>query len=458
MTFSGPWSSSPRSWLIVVLGISSLLDRKLSEAAANLLLQVAVVTGLAAVRSLVLAAMLLSGTRHVAIDLGDWVEIPGHYHFSVKFVFDRLSVPLAILSFILSGTIGAFASQYMHRERGFNRFFVLYSVFVLGMVVTSLAGTIETLFAGWELVGLSSALLVAFFQERPAPARNGLWVWIVYRVSDAALLLAAVAMHHLRGEGDFDMLLGSGPWPDEHALLTSRRGPDRRTAAGGRGRGQIGAGPVLGLAAAGHGGADPLQRRLLRGAVGAPGSLPAPAGQPDPRLLADPVGDRRRPGLDRRPSSPTWREACSRTSSRRCRSPRSRRSGSSSPRSAWASATSRWSTCWATPACAPCSSSGRRRCSRTTTPSRTPSASDCRRPGCSGSACPRSRAANWLYRLALQQGYLDAFLSMYIVTPFVRTFRWFDRLEHRWTDLLAGGPSRESDQVKTQFGTIEEFS
>src|SRR5262249_43090286 len=124
-----------------------------------------------------------------------------------------LSVPFAILSFALSGTIGAFASRYLHRERGFNRFFVLYAIFVLGMVVTSLAGTIETLFAGWELVGLSSALLVGFYQERPAASRNALWVWCVYRVSDAALLLAAVAMHRLRGEGDFDALLGSAPWP-----------------------------------------------------------------------------------------------------------------------------------------------------------------------------------------------------------------------------------------------------
>src|SRR5215472_2730630 len=103
----------------------------------------------------------------------------------------------------------------MHRERGFNRFFMFYSIFLLGMAITALAGTIETLFAGWELVGLSAALLVAFFQERPAPARNGLWVWAIYRVSDAALLLAAVALHHLRGEGDFDKLLGAGPWPDE---------------------------------------------------------------------------------------------------------------------------------------------------------------------------------------------------------------------------------------------------
>ena len=194
-------------------------------------------------------------------------------------------MPFAILSFVLSGTIGAFASKYMHREPGFNRFFVLYAIFVLGMVVTSLAGTIETLFTGWELVGLSSALLVAFFQERPAPARNGLWVWVVYRVSDAALLLAAVVMHHLSGEGDFDKLLGTGPWPDEHSAVLAVPGPGRGAAApGGRGR-EVGAGAVLGLAAAGDGRADPVQRRVLRGPVGPPRGLPAAAGQPAPRAL-----------------------------------------------------------------------------------------------------------------------------------------------------------------------------
>lgn len=187
--------------LVLILGISSLLDRKLSEQTTTTILQGGTISGLLAALA-VLLAMLILGTRHVPIELGDWVVIPGQYHFSIKFVFDRLSVPMAILSFTLSGTIGAFASRYMHRDAGYNRFFVLYTLFVLGMVATSLAGTIETLFAGWELVGLSSALLVAFFQERRNPARNGLWVWTIYRFSDAALLLAAVAMHHLRGEGD----------------------------------------------------------------------------------------------------------------------------------------------------------------------------------------------------------------------------------------------------------------
>ena len=69
-----------------------------------------------------------------------------------------------------------------------------------------------------------------------------------------------------------------------------------------------------------------------------------------------------------------------------------------------------------------------------------------------------SRGHAWLYRLALERGYLDALLSDYVVVPFVRVFRWCDALERRWTDFLSGEASRESDQVKPHFGTIEEFS
>ena len=51
---------------------------------------------------------------------------------------------------------------------------------------------VEVLFIGWELVGLSSALLVGFFHERPAPVSNALRVFSVYRISDTAMLSAAV--------------------------------------------------------------------------------------------------------------------------------------------------------------------------------------------------------------------------------------------------------------------------
>ncbi len=207
--------------LICALGISSMIGRPLAERTISRLVALTVLSGLLASLA-ILIVMLVQGTRYVPIELGSWVAIPD-YHFSVKLVFDRLSVPLVILSFVLCGTIGAFAGRYLHRERGFNRFHVLYALFLLGMVVAALAGTIETLFAGWELVGLSSALLVAFHFERLAPVQNGLRVWVVYRISDAALLTAAVVMHHLTGEGDFQKLVGTGTWPEGVALLTENQ-------------------------------------------------------------------------------------------------------------------------------------------------------------------------------------------------------------------------------------------
>ena len=197
--------------MFAALGLSALLARPLSERAIVRWIESCIVAGLLAAL-VILTVMLVTGERQEPIEVGNWVHV-GFYHFTIRFVFDRLSVPFVILSFILCGTIGAFASRYMHREPGFSRFFFLFSLFVVGMIVTSLAGTIETLFAGWEMVGLSSALLVAFFHDRPAPVRNGLRVWAVYRVSDAALLVASVVLHHMQGHGDFSQFLGHDSWP-----------------------------------------------------------------------------------------------------------------------------------------------------------------------------------------------------------------------------------------------------
>src|SRR5690606_24864051 len=102
--------------------------------------QAAVVIGLLSALG-ILSIMLIVDTRLVSIELGEWVAIPEqNFHFTVKFIFDRLSVPFAILSFLLCGTVGAFGSVYLHREPGFHRFFLFYAIFLLGMVVASLAG------------------------------------------------------------------------------------------------------------------------------------------------------------------------------------------------------------------------------------------------------------------------------------------------------------------------------
>lgn len=201
--------------LLTALGLAALAGFRLTEKTQTRMTMVSVNVGLIAAVT-ILALMLFTGSRQVPIELGNWVSIEHgheHFHFYVKFVFDRLSVPFAILSFVLCGTVGAFASVYLHREPGYQRFFLLYALFLSGMVISSLAGSIETLFFGWELVGLSSAFLIAFFHERPGPVRNGFRVWTTYRIADAAFLIAALTIHHMTGSGDFQRLIGSGNWP-----------------------------------------------------------------------------------------------------------------------------------------------------------------------------------------------------------------------------------------------------
>jgi NAD(P)H-quinone oxidoreductase subunit 5 len=218
--------------LLALLGLPALFGVRMAEETIGYLTKLLVSLGFLANLG-VLAWMLASGSRDVAIEIGqlasvDLTQLSAEHHppfrFHLKFEFDRLSVPMSLLSFVLCGTIGAFANVYLHRDAGYFRFFIQFAIFLVGMIFASLAGTIETLFVGWELVGLSSALLVAYFHDRPAPVRNGMRVWAVYRIADAAFLTAAVALHHFTGEGDFAKLMGPDHWPTGHAPVDLTNG------------------------------------------------------------------------------------------------------------------------------------------------------------------------------------------------------------------------------------------
>ncbi len=124
----------------------------------------------------------------------------------IEFLVDRASLAFAALSAAVLGIVSAFSNRYLHRDPGYHRYFVLLSMFATGMQLVALAGNVEVLFVGWELVGLSSALLVGFFHERRAPVSNALRVLAVYRISDAAMLAAAVWLRRTAGTDSLALL------------------------------------------------------------------------------------------------------------------------------------------------------------------------------------------------------------------------------------------------------------
>lgn len=441
--------------LVALLGLPSLVWRPLAERTISRLVHVANVLGLTGV-VVMIGWMTWRQTAHLTVEPGHWVDT-GDYHFAVKFVYDPLSISLVVLTFVLCGTIGAFANRYLHREPGFNRFFVLYAVFLTGMVVTALAGTIETLFAGWELVGLSSALLVAFFHERPNPVRNGLRVWSVYRVSDAGLLLAAVVMHHVRGEGDFEHMLGVVSWTD----VTTSLAPHHTLVIGG----------LLVIAAAGKSALVPFSGWLPRAMEG-----PTPSSAVFYGALSVHLGAYLLLRVGPLFEANWWLSglvfALGLTTA------------------IFASLATRVQT---DIKCALTFASlaqvglivaeiglGLRyialihllghACLRTLQFLRAPTLLQDYRllENAIGTQLSHKQTfwERWfpesvrrrMYRMSLERGYLDAWLTDWIARPCLRLFRTCDRWERRWTDWLSGGSSRESDQVAPTGESLDDLA
>ena len=132
---------------------------------------------------------------------------------------DRLSLPLIALTVVLVGLVAVFSRRYLHRDPGFHRFFVLLHLFSFGALLVFTAGSFDLLVGGWELICISSALLVAFFQNRPEPARSAVRVFLTYRVCDAGLMIGAFVLHHLAGSTLYTAVF-AGSWPHQTSALT----------------------------------------------------------------------------------------------------------------------------------------------------------------------------------------------------------------------------------------------
>lgn len=120
-----------------------------------------------------------------------------HYHFYIDFYFDVLSAVYLLVGVVLTMVVTTFSRFYLHREKGYKRFFNTLLFFFLGYNIVILAGNFETLFIGWEIIGLSSFLLIAFYRERYNPVKNAFKVFSIYRIGDIAFILAMWGSHHL---------------------------------------------------------------------------------------------------------------------------------------------------------------------------------------------------------------------------------------------------------------------
>ena len=134
----------------------------------------------------------------------------GEYHLDVSIYVDPLSAMLTALGGCVIPVLARFSGRYLHRDPGYLRFFVLVGIAATGFSWFVLGGSIDMAFFGWELLGLSSALLVAYFWDRPETVVASGRVFATYRVADIALLAGVVLLHHYAGDSSWATVLGVG--------------------------------------------------------------------------------------------------------------------------------------------------------------------------------------------------------------------------------------------------------
>jgi NADH:ubiquinone oxidoreductase subunit 5 (subunit L)/multisubunit Na+/H+ antiporter MnhA subunit len=119
------------------------------------------------------------------------------YEFLLDFYFDKITAVFLTTGAFLTCLIALYSRYYLHRESGYKRFFNTLLIFYAGYNLTIFAGNFETLMIGWEILGISSFLLIAFYRDRYLPVKNAVKVFSIYRIGDVGLLLAMWASHHL---------------------------------------------------------------------------------------------------------------------------------------------------------------------------------------------------------------------------------------------------------------------
>ncbi len=119
------------------------------------------------------------------------------YNFFIDFFFDRITATYIVVGTIITFMVVKYSRFYLHKDPGYKRYFNTILFFYIGYVLTVMAGNFETLFVGWEILGLSSFLLIAFYRLRYLPVKNAIRVFTIYRIGDIGILLAMWMSHHL---------------------------------------------------------------------------------------------------------------------------------------------------------------------------------------------------------------------------------------------------------------------
>ncbi|HET9061244.1 MAG TPA: NADH-quinone oxidoreductase subunit L [Acidimicrobiales bacterium] len=171
-----------------------------------------------------------SGARFADLNIFTWFPVAGlHANFAV--LVDPLSLTMALFVTGVSSAIHLYSIGYMHKDPGFDRFFIYLNLFLFSMVVLVLADNFLFSFLGWEGVGFCSYGLVGFWFQRDTAAVAAKKAFVTNRVGDIGFLLAMLFMFAHFGSVNYSAVLGTVLHGHATGILAAHTGAIAGTTA-----------------------------------------------------------------------------------------------------------------------------------------------------------------------------------------------------------------------------------
>ena len=127
-----------------------------------------------------------------------WVAV-GSLDVRVGILMDPLTAIMLVVVTGVSLAVQVYSQGYMHGDRGYVRYYAYMALFTASMVGLVLASSVLQMFVFWELVGLSSYLLIGFWHHRPSAARAAVKAFVVTRLGDLGFLIAILYLFFHQG-------------------------------------------------------------------------------------------------------------------------------------------------------------------------------------------------------------------------------------------------------------------
>ncbi|WP_111709010.1 NADH-quinone oxidoreductase subunit L [Lutibacter citreus] len=148
----------------------------------------------------------INGVYQAIVQKTTWMNFTDNLHIDMGVLIDPISVMMLIVVSIVSLMVHIYSIGYMKGDDGFTRFFSFLSLFSFSMFGLVLATNLFQIYIFWELVGVSSYLLIGYYYTIPSAVSAGKKAFIVTRFADLGFLIGILIIGYYTGTYDFETL------------------------------------------------------------------------------------------------------------------------------------------------------------------------------------------------------------------------------------------------------------